>query len=117
MDPIISPVWIYLIHLASSIRSLSICLFGVSLFIWIFVYTNVIKFDDPDSEKVRRRWMKVFSVIMLVCTLILMLVPDEDTTYMMFAASFITPDNISGGEEHFIDLITKIANIIYNTPK
>ena len=35
----------------------------------------------------------------------------------MMGASMITPDNISGGEEHLIDLITKIANIIYNAPK
>ena len=54
---------------------------------------------------------------MIVCLLMFMLVPDKDTMYAMLAASMITPDNISGGEEHLIDLITKIANIIYNAPK
>lgn len=117
MEPIISPLWIYLINLASTIYAFSIGLFGVSLLIWILVYVEEIEFDAPDSEKVRSRWLKVFAAIMIVCLLMFMLVPDKDTMYAMLAASMITPDNISGGEEHLIDLITKIANIIYNAPK
>ena len=117
MEPIISPLWIYLINLASTIYAFSIGLFGVSLLIWILVYVEEIEFDGPDSEKVRSRWLKVFAAIMIVCLLMFMLVPDKNTMYAMLAASMITPDNISGGEEHLIDLITKIANIIYNAPK
>lgn len=120
MEPIISPVWIYLIHLVNTFHVISICIFAASLIVWVLVYTGAIEFDDTDSEdseKARRRWLKIFAIIATVCALILALIPDKDTMYAMLAASFITPDNISGGEEHLIDLVTKIAKIIYNTPK
>lgn len=117
MEPIISPVWIYLIHLANTLHSISICIFGTSLTIWVLIYAGVIEIDDPDSERERKRLLKIFAIIMTVCILMLTLIPDKDTMYAMLASSFITPDNILGGEEHLIDLVTKIANIIYNTPK
>lgn len=120
MEPIISPVWIYLIHLANALQGISIVIFGASLILWVSVYVGVIEFNDTDSEdseKARRRWLKIFAIIATVCVLIFVLIPDKDTMYAMLAASFITPDNIAGGEEHLIDLVTKIANIIYNTPK
>ena len=117
MEPIISPVWIYLINLASTIHSLSICIWTASLFIGLFVFIGAIEFDGPDSEKSRRRCLKIFAIIMLVCFILLVLIPNKQTMYAMLAASIITPDNISGSEEHLIDLTTKIANIIYNAPK
>ena len=120
MEPIIPPVWIYLIHLANTLQAISICIFAVSLIVWALVYTGAIEFDDSDSEdseKARRRWLKIFAIIATVCALIVVLIPDKSTMYAMLAASSITPDNISGGEEHLIDLVTKIAKIIYNAPK
>ena len=117
MEPIISPVWIYLIHLVNTFHVISICIFAASLIVWVLVYAGAIEIDDPDSERERKRLLKIFAIIMTVCVLTLIFIPDKDTMYTMIAASFITPDNISGGEEHLIDLVTKIANIIYNTPK
>ena len=117
MEPIISPVWIYLIHLVNTLHVISICIFAASLIVWVLVYAEAIEFDDTDSEKARKRWLKIFAVIATVCALILALIPDKDTMYAMLAASFVTPDNIAGGEDHLINLVSKIANIIYNTPK
>ena len=120
MEPIISPVWICLIHLAIALQGIAVVIVGASLSLWVSVYVGVIEFNDTDSEdseKARRRWLKIFAIIATVCVLIFVLIPDKDTMYAMLAASFITPDNIAGGEEHLIDLVTKIANIIYNTPK
>lgn len=119
-EPIISPVWIYLIHLVNTLHSISNCIFGASLIAWVLVYIGIIEFDNSDSEdseKARKRWLKIFAIIATVCVLILTLIPDKDTMYAMLATSFITPDNISGGEDHLIDLVTKIAKIIYNAPK
>ena len=117
MEPIISPVWIYLIHLANTLHAISICIFAASLIIWVLMYVGTIEIDDSDSERERKRLLKIFAIIMTVCVLTLIFIPDKDTMYAMLATSFITPDNIAGGEEHLIDLVTKIANIIYNTPK
>ena len=84
------------------------------LVILIFIYAGAIELIRDSNKKF---WLKTFAIIVIVCVLILMLIPDEDTLYAMIAASFITPDNVSIGEDHLIDLVTKIAKIIYNAPK
>lgn len=117
MEPIISPAWIYLINVADKIYGLSIFAFGISLFILASVYIDVIEFNGQGLEEKKRRCMKICAVIMIVFTFVLVLIPDKRTTYEMLAASIITPDNISGGEEHLIDLITKTVSAINNTAK
>ena len=119
MEPIISPVWIYLISLASKIQIFSILISVAALFVWVSIYVGAIKFYDEEGEleELRREWLQNFAIVMIVCVLIFMVIPDKDTMYEMLAASIITPDNISGGEDYIINLITKIANVIYNTPK
>ena len=114
MEPIIPPMWIYLIHLASTLRFAAIYTLCASIMILIFVYAGAIELIRDSNKKF---WMKAFAITVVVCLLILMLIPDQDTLYAMIAASFITPDNISIGEDHLIDLVTKIAKIIYNAPK
>ena len=114
MEPIIPPMWIYLIHLASTLRFAAIYTLCASIMILIFVYAGAIELIRDSNKKF---WMKAFAITVVVCLLILMLIPDQDTLYAMIAASFITSDNISIGEEHLIDLVTKIAKIIYNAPK
>ena len=117
MEPIISPVWIYLINVANRIWVFSIFTLLVAMFMILSLMAGWIVFYGPDSEKVRSRWIKTFVIVMIVCMIIIVLFPNKDTMYAMLAASFITPDNISEGEEHLIDLVTKIANIIHNAPK
>ena len=114
MEPIIPPMWIYLIHLASTLRFAAIYTLCASIVILIFIYAGAIELIRDSNKKF---WLKTFAITVIVCVLILMLIPDEDMLYAMIAASFITPDNISIGEDHLIDLVTKIAKIIYNAPK
>ena len=114
MEPIIPPMWIYLIHLASTLRFTAIYTLCASVVILIFIYAGAIELIRDSNKKF---WLKTFAIIVIVCVLILMLIPDEDMLHAMIAASFITPDNISIGEDHLIDLVTKIAKIIYNAPK
>lgn len=116
MDPIISPVWIYLIYIADRIWGFSIFVLIAAMFVILSLMVGWIEFDEPNSEELRRKWMKIFAIVAIVCILIIMIIPDKNMMYTMLAASFVTPDNISAGEEHLIDLVTKIAKII-NTPK
>ena len=139
MDLIIPPMWIYLIHLASTLRFMAIYTLCASIMILIFIYASTIEIIRDSNKKF---WLRTFAITMVVCIhiltlipdqdtlyamiaaitmvvciLILTLIPDQDTLYAMIAASFITPDNISIGEEHLIDLVTKITKIIYNASK
>ena len=117
MEPIISPVWIYLIHVANMVYGLSIIAWGVSLLILVLISIDAFDFDGSDSEESKRKYMKKCAIVMVVCTIVFILIPDKNTMYAMFAASIVTPDNISVGEEHIVNLIAKIANAIHNAPK
>lgn len=116
MNPIIPPSWIYLIHVANTIYDLSIFVLMVSIVTLLLLGIGLAT-DPPDSEKIKKYVIKVLKicvVAIIVSVLALVLVPDKKTMYAMIAASMITPDNISGVEEHVIDIITNIANAVNN---
>ena len=114
MDPIIPPMWIYLIFFFNATATTEIYTLCASILILIFIYASTIEIIRDSNKKF---WLRTFAITMVVCILILTLIPDQDTLYAMIAASFITPDNISICEEHLIDLVTKITKIIYNASK
>ena len=116
MNPIIPPSWIYLIHVANTIYDLSIFVLMVSV-VTLLLLGIGFAMDPPDSEKIKKyviKALKICVVTIIVSVLVLVLVPDKKTMYAMIAASMITPDNISGVEEHVIDIITNIANAVNN---
>ena len=124
MEPIISPVWIYLIHLSNTIYTAAAVLDVIVVIAWIamFMYKDCEFFGDPDPSEEKRirsinKAMKRCVIVMIICSIILIVVPDQKTMYQMLAASLITPDNISAVEEHVIELIKQIANAVYDAGK
>ena len=122
MNPIISPVWIYLIHLADAIYNLAVVgiFTGIASLILLFVERTQYDADIPDEvKKVSRinRWMRVSITAIIVGIVIMVVVPDKKTVCEMMAASMITPDNISSVENHTIDLIKEIANAVAHGQK
>ena len=111
MNPIIHPAWFYLIHIANAIHGLCFVVLMISAVGLIMVIANV---DELDSAK---KWIKLCIIVAVIISLMIILVPDEKTIYMMLAASVVTPDNISGGEEHIVNLIANIVNAVNNTAK
>lgn len=88
MNPIISPLWVYLIHLSNTIRIAAGVVDTIAVIAWIAMFMY------KDCEFIGE--------------------PDQKTMYEMLAASMITPDNISAVEEHVIELIKQIANAVYD---
>ena len=117
MNPIISPVWFYLIHVANTIYVLSFFVLVISIVsLLAFVVCGVDVYSDIEKNvKFEKKFVKILIIIMIICVLVLTLVPNERTVYMMLAASIVTPDNISYGEEHIVNLITNIVNAINST--
>lgn len=116
MNPIISPSLIYLIHVTGTIYYVSFFVLLSSIITLIFLGLGLVM-DPPDSEKLKKfviKALKICIVTMIVCILLLILIPDKKTMYVMIAASIITPDNITGVEDHVLDLITNIANAVNN---
>ena len=116
MNPIIPPSLIYLAHVADTMYIVSILVLLVSVLIMFFLGLGLIM-DPPESEKLKKfviKALKICGITMIVCILLLILIPDKKTMYAMIAASMVTPDNITGVEDHVIDLITNIANAVNN---
>lgn len=112
MEPIIPPVWLYAIHVADTVYGISIFALIIALCALLMFFLNY-AIDDPDNTKRDKRLtvkgMKVCLVIIVVSVIVLILVPDKKTMY-----AIITPDNISGMENHVVELITNIANAVNN---
>ena len=113
MEPIISPVWIYLIHVLNTIYGLSLFALIGSGFVMIMSPLIADCIVDcghhEESERVMYKIIKICAIVAAICIILLIFIPNEKTIYAMIAASIITPDNISGTEEHIVDLISKIA--------
>ena len=115
MNPIISPVWFYLIHIANMAHGLSFVLLVVSIFSLMLLSAGGVDFNqqtEKENSRLRNKWVNICIIVMVVCNILFLLIPDENTMYAMLATSVVTPDNISVGEEHIINLITNIVNAI-----
>ena len=69
--------------------------------------------DWPDEKKVM--YIKICAVVATICLILLVFIPDKKTVYAMIAASVITPDNISITEDHIVDFISRIAEVVRET--
>lgn len=118
MEPIISPVWIYLIHVSNTVYGASIFILFASVFMMVMspliADSAIVSGDKAEEKKVTLKIIKICTVVAVTCIILLILIPDNKTMYAMIAASMITPDNIIGVENHVIDLISKIAEAVYN---
>ena len=117
MNPIISPIWFYIIHVSNMIHVLSIFVLVISIVGLVALVADAVDSyqDEEEDRRITKKYVKICITAIIVCSLVLMLVPNERTIYMMLAASVVTPDNIVGGEEHIVNLITNIVNAINST--
>lgn len=116
MEPIISPALIYLIHMINAIYGLSIFILFVSAFTMVMspLIADCICEDYEEEGKVMRKIIKICAILVVMCIILIMFIPDKKTVYAMIAASVITPDNISITEDHITELISKIAEAVKN---
>lgn len=116
MEPVISPALIYLIHMINAIYGLSIFILFVSAFTMVMspLIADCICEDYEEEGKVMRKIIKICAILVVICIVLIMFIPNEKTIYAMIAASMITPDNISITEDQIVDLISKIAKAVKN---
>ena len=109
MEPIISP-WV--IYLFSVLTKLNIVVFAVAFLSWaIIFYTAFNKIVYGEDMEINFKNVIIVSVI---ATMLVILIPKEETMLAMLTLSFITPDNVVIAENHIIDLVTKIMDAVNN---
>ena len=90
MEPIINPLFFYLIHLAGNLRATAGILIIIGLAI-IFATTLWGMMDDFTKCTL----IKTFIIVVCVSIVIVIFIPSQETCYQMFVASLATPDNLN----------------------
>lgn len=93
MEPIISPLWFYLINVVSIVRAVIVLLGLLLLTVLLFM-----SFTSDTLEDFMNFWKGKAKKGLLVSLLLIMLgcfIPNDETAYKMLVASFVTPDNVA----------------------
>ena len=93
MEPIINPLFFYLIHLADNLRTTAGILIFIGLAIIIFSTTLWCMMDG--FTKCTHTLIKTFIIVICVSIVIVIFIPSQETCYQMFVASLATPDNLN----------------------
>lgn len=74
------------------------------------VFITMLRFIYGDIE-IKVNYKNVI-IVSAIATMLAILIPDEKTMLAMLTLSFITPDNVVIAENHIIDLVTKIMDVV-----
>lgn len=110
MEPIISPVAIYLFSVLAKLNTVA---FAVMIFSWVIIFLVAMYKFAFDYMEVKFSFKNAI-IVAVIATILVIFIPDEKTMLAMLTVSFITPDNIVITENHVIDLITKIMDAVNN---
>ena len=111
MEPIISPWVIYLFSVLAKLNIVASAVAIFSVASIIFIAFN--KFIFGDDMEIPFNYKYVI-IVCVIATMLAILIPTEKTMLSMLTLSFITPDNIVITENHIIDLVTKIMDVVNN---
>lgn len=108
MEPIISPVLIYLIGISSNIQWLCNLLAGVAISFAVVATTiylvneiAVYGYDDDKQDTVRlcRKIIKYSLIYAVILGIIASLIPSKQIATAMLISSYVTQDNLHGANE------------------
>lgn len=126
MEPLISPMYLYLIDLLNTVRDISfigLLLFATICFLAMLTFfeedgTNSSKNVSSENdeieltEKDKILILKILFFIFAVFLILYIVIPTKDTMYKMLISSYITPDNINNIHEMVIKDINSIVKTI-----
>lgn len=117
MNPIISPLWFYLIGIGAGIQILLgivggtiATAAGIALIISAIEYYNY-NYNHESSLKIIKISKKYF-MIGLMISFFAVLIPSKETCYQMIAATVVTPNNIEIVGETTTDIIDYIIESV-----
>ena len=105
MEPIISPWVIYMFSVLTKLSTASfiVAMFSVVIIFWAWIFGEKTKIN-----------IKNVIIVLITSIVLTIIIPDRQTMLSMLTLIFITPDNIGIAENHIIDLITKIMDVVNN---
>ena len=120
MNPIISPVLIYLIGISSNIQWLCHLLAGVAISFAvvaaaIYLVNRIEAGGDDDAQHTLRLCLKVIKyslIYAVILGVIASLIPNKEVAIAMVVANYITPDNLQGTNDVIKSNLQDYVNII-----
>lgn len=113
MEPIINPLWFYLIDTLSGFGSMFCAIGGVSVGALIIGSIVAICFD---LDSLKNLWkMKVIKIITILSIVLIVtgsFIPSESTAYKMLVASLVTPNNITAVGESATNVVDYIVESV-----
>lgn len=92
MEPIINPLFFYLIHLADNLRATA----GIFIFIGLtFIFATTLWGMMDGFTRCTHTLIKTFIIVVCISVVIVIFIPSQETCYQMFVASLATPDNLN----------------------
>ena len=121
MNPIISPVLIYLIGISSNIQWLCNSLAGLAVSFAVvasvicLIYEVAVYHDDDDERYTTRLCLKIIKyslIYAVILGVIASLIPSKEVATAMVVANYITPDNLQGTNDVIKSNLQDYVNII-----
>lgn len=117
-NPIINPLWIYLIDLLNNLND---CLFALSLFLGAGLFVGFIFYflwrgseyssrcdEDIENNKLYKCFLKRGVIIFIILSVLDAVIPSEKVMYTMFVSSYITQENIELTSDAITDMVDYI---------
>ena len=115
MNPIISPLWFYLIGIGAGTQVLLAVVGGtIATAAGIALIISAIEYHDYNHESTLKiiKISKKYFMIGLMISFFAVFIPSKETCYQMIAATVVTPNNIEIVGETTTDIIDYIIESV-----
>ena len=109
MEPIINPMLIYMINVASTLKFTGgVIALVVFCFYGFYFFTTSDDYRSEEEETARNKTFKVVFKIVVISLILALALPSVSTSYKMLAISYVTTDNVDAagqGAKEVVDYI------------
>lgn len=118
MEPIINPMFIYLVGFCQDLKFLLLSAFFLSLIptiMFMLAFFLCVGCNDAENKEETKYYCKrtiVFSMISFVIWLLFAIIPSRQTALAMLATYYVTPDNIQIVQGNIVEFVRQIVDAV-----
>lgn len=107
MQPIISPMFIYILGVINSVKFLIIMFTVISFFI-----STTYAICEVDNGRPIPKLSKILFVVSMIGLTVFSFTPNKETLIAMYTTKYVTVENVKLGKEVVIDIVKEIVDVI-----